>query len=170
MIPPTVLAIQIGELCRRLDVPYRVVRYVLEEGCIPEGADLAPERGNHRLLSGGQAFWLAVLVKLKQCGFRTAVAKQIADRAQEHLRGIAQNLSYDPGFHPFRGRFQTDHQWFVEVGDAKYVRVLTSCNPSGGGQLEAYPWQRIGERKTVEVDPVVIVGLNVARLAEMLAN
>ena len=39
---------QIGELARKIEVPYRHVRYILEQGLIPEGVDQSPGRGEHR--------------------------------------------------------------------------------------------------------------------------
>src|SRR5262245_37702367 len=97
--------ISVGELCRRAEVPYRDVRYVLERGILPNGVDPNPDRGNHRLLTGGQAFWLAMVLRLKQQGIRAPVARQITEFAKDAIRGIAGNASFDPRFHPFLGQF-----------------------------------------------------------------
>src|SRR5437764_1096762 len=89
------LAIRIGELCRRLEVPYRHVRYVLERGILPEGVDRSPDRGHHRVLNVPQAFWLGIVLKLKQSGVRAPIAGRVADFAMEGLRGVAQNLNWE---------------------------------------------------------------------------
>lgn len=158
---------QIGELAERLSVPYRDVRYVLEQGIVPEGVEESPGRGDHRQLSPAQGFWLAIVLALKQNGIRTPLARQIADFAQAGVRGISANLSWDPGFNPFQGMFATDHQWYVDVGDLKYLRMATTANPSRQ-RLDEFPWMLIGKHKTVEVAPVVIIRLDIRRLAELL--
>ena len=71
---------RVGELCRRLGVPARQLRYVLEEGHRPPGVADAPGRGDHRELDPAQTFWLAVVLALKQTGVRTPVAARLADR------------------------------------------------------------------------------------------
>jgi hypothetical protein len=166
---PDSIAIGIGELCRRLDVPYRHMRYVLERGILPAGVDRSPDRGNHRLITAAQAFWLGVVLKLKQSGLRAPLAGKIADFTVEGLRGIAQNLNWEWPFAPHLGRLRTDNQWYVDIGDLRYVRIVTSASPSNTSGLEEFPWFLIGKRKTIEgVAPVVTIRLDVALLGRLL--
>src|SRR5262245_45198368 len=116
-------AMQLGELCRRLDVPYRHARYVLEEGVLPRGVAENPGRGEHRQLDPAQAFWLGIVLMLKRSGVKTPLAGQIANFAREAVRSVAQSLNWEGTFEPFLGRFETQHQWFVDIGDLSYVRL-----------------------------------------------
>src|SRR3954452_17783240 len=121
--------IQLGELCRRLDVPYRHARYVLEEGILPEGVESEPERGHHRQLTPAQAFWLGIVLKLKQSAVKTPLAARIADFARLAVRSVSQNLAWDPRFSPFDGGLATEGRWYVDVGDLAYIRLATDTNP-----------------------------------------
>jgi len=162
--------IGVGELCTRLDVPYRHVRYVMEQGILPAGVDPSPDRGHHRLLDGSQAFWLGIVLKLKASGVRTPLAGKIASYAAESVRTISQNLNWDTLFAPHQGRFRTEFQWYCDIGDLKYVRIATNANPSKQG-LDEFPWSPIGTRKSIdEVSPVVTIRLDITRLAKLLAN
>lgn len=161
---------RVGELCQRLDVPYRHARYILEERILPPGVDINPGRGEHRQLDAAQAFWLGIVLKLKESGVKAALAGDIATFARNGIRGIAQRLSWDHDFEPFLGWFKTSAQWFVDIGDLRFVRIATSANPSRGGKLEEFPWSRIGAKETVEVAPVVIIRLDLTRLAQMLSG
>jgi hypothetical protein len=158
---------QLGELCQRLDVPYRHARYILERGILPGGVDRNPDRGNHRQLTSAQAFWLGIVLKLKESGVRAPLAGQIADYAEESVRTISQGLSWEPGFQPFEGWLETERQWFVDVGDLHYIRIVTDANPSRRG-LYDFDWSEIGKRKRAEVTPVVILRLDLARMARLL--
>jgi len=162
-------SMKVGEFCGRVGVEYRHVRYALEQGILPAGVATAPGRGGHRDLDPAQAFWLAIVLKLKASGVKTPLAGQIADFAREGVRGIAGNLSWDHRFSPFLGRFETDHQWFVDIGDLAYVRMATTAEPSYGGRLREFPWSEIGQRKADDTAaPVVIIRLDLTRLAAML--
>lgn len=159
---------KVGEFCDRLGVPYRHVRYVLEEGILPKGVAVEPGRGEHRDLDPVQAFWLGIVLKLKESGVKTPLAGQIADFARDGVRGVAGNLNWEHGFNPFLGRFETANRWYVDIGDVTYVRIATTANPSHDGLYE-FPWSVIGKRQTDEhAAPVVIIRLDIARLAAML--
>lgn len=166
-VPVEEWTMQLGELCRRLDVPLRHGRYVLEQGIVPKGVEESPDRGNHRQLGAGQAFWLGIVLKLKEAGLKTPLARQVADFAEEGLRGITQNLNWEWPFHPFQGQLWTEQQWYIDVGDLRYIRIVTDTNPSHEGLYE-FPWSIVGKRKTAEVRPIVILRLDVAGLARLL--
>lgn len=159
---------KLAEFCRRIDVPYRHARYVLEQGILPAGVADQPGRGEHRDLDPTQAFWLAVVLKLKASGVQAPVAGQVADFVREGVQGITRQLNWDPGFHPFVGRMDTEYRWYVDVGDLSYLRMVTDANPSGGSRLEEFPWVRLGSRKQVKADPVVVLRTNLTRLAALL--
>lgn len=161
------LAIGVGELCQRLKVPYRHVRYVLERGFLPDGVDPSPERGNHRVLHAEQAFWLGVLLKLKQAGMKTPMAAKVADFTMRGLRAVAQNLNLDRHFAPHLGKLQTEYQWYVDIGDLRYVRIATTAEPSR--RLHEYNWILLRTKEDArDATPIVILRLDVGRLAAML--
>lgn len=162
--------IQLGELCRRLDVPYRHARYVLEEGILPEGVDPDPERGHHRQLTPAQAFWLGIVLKLKQSAVKTPLAARIADFAKEAVRAVTQNLSWEHPFSPFDGKLETENRWYVDVGDLTYIRLATDTNPSVQGLYE-FPWRYVDRRQTAEgVVPAVLIRVDIARIARLIRN
>jgi hypothetical protein len=160
---------KVGELCERLHVPYRHARYVLEQGILPPGVEEKPGRGEHRDLTLAQAFWLGIVLMLKQNGIQAPLAGKIAEFARESVRGIAGNLSWDPGFNPFLGKFGTEYMWFVDIGDLRHVRMATTADPSYGGKLREFPWWVIGKHRTEKTAaPVVIIRLDISRLALLL--
>ncbi len=159
---------KLSEFCQRIDVQYRHARYVLEQGILPAGVADQPGRGEHRDLDSAQAFWLAIVLKLKASGVQAPVAGQVAEFAREGVQGIARHLSWDPGFHPFAGRMEAENRWYVDVGDLAYLRMVTDANPSGGGQLEEFPWVRLGTRREAKVEPVVVLRMNITRIAALL--
>ena len=159
---------QVGELAGRLSVPYRDVRYVLEQGVLPPGVDASPGRGEHRDLTAEQVFWLAIVLQLKRNGVRTPLAGQIAEYTRQAVRYFTQALGWEPGFQPFRGQFDTQYEWYVEIGDLQYIRVLTSAETYGEGHTAA-EWGPIGKRqKTAKVSPVVVLRLDLAELARRM--
>jgi hypothetical protein len=161
-------SIQLGELCRRLDVPYRQARYVLEEGLLPEGVDPEPDRGNHRQLNSAQAFWLGIVLKLKLSAVRTSLAARIADFAKHAVRGATHNLNWESTFAPFAGRFDTEHRWCVDVGDLRYIRLATDANPSVDGLFE-FPWLHVDRYTPApEAAPAVLIRVDIARIARLL--
>jgi len=161
---------RVGELAERLQVPYRDVRYVLEQGVLPHGAEESPGRGEHRDLDPAQSFWLAIVLMLKRNGLRVPDARRVADYAREGVGGIARNLGWEHTFDPFRGRFQTENQWYVDIGDLQYIRIATTANPSIDG-LDLFPWCLIGQRKDVkDAAPIVTLRLDLTRLARVMAG
>jgi hypothetical protein len=162
------LALSVGALCERLDVPYRHVRYVLEQGILPQGVEPKPDRGHHRLLSAGQAFWLGIVLKLKQSGVTAGLAGRIAEQVRLQHRGLAQNLGYDFGFAPFLGQLKTEQRWLAEVGDLTYLRTVTDAYPSHPGLFE-FPWVHIKNKRHVnDIEPIVILRVDLGRLAHLL--
>ncbi len=71
--------IQLGDFCRRLKFTDREVRYVLERGLLPPGVSPSPSTGNPRQFNPAQAFWLALVIKLRRAGIRTSLAAAMAD-------------------------------------------------------------------------------------------
>src|SRR4051812_48044479 len=168
-MPPTP-PIPLGELSRRLDPPYRHARYVLEEGLLPEGVDPEPDRGHHRQLTPAQAFWLGMVLKLKQSAVKTPLAARIADFAKRAVRGVTQNANWEFTFSPFDGKLVTDNRWYVDVGDLKYIRLATDTNPSFDGLFE-FPWSYIDRHAVAEgAEPAVLIRVDIARIARLLRD
>jgi DNA-binding transcriptional MerR regulator len=164
------LTMRVGELAQRLGVPYRDVRYVLEQGVLPPGVEENPGRGEHRDLDAAQSFWLAIVLMLKRNGVRVPDAQRVADLARQGIRGVALNLGWEYPFDPFRGRFETENQWYIDIGDLQYIRVATTANPSFQG-LYTFSWTAITTRKSAEnAAPIVTLRLDVSRLARMMAG
>jgi hypothetical protein len=165
--PPT---IRLGEFCELFEVTYRDVRYILEQGHVPAGVDRAPLTGNHREFAPGQAFWLAIVVKLKASGLKTPLAAKVADYALNLLRGVTQQLNWDFRFHPQQGWFDTEYQYHVEVGDLQWIRFVTDANPSHEGELLPSAWLPVAGRKKPPADlrPYVILRLDLTVIAATL--
>ena len=177
--------IQLGELCARLGVPLRHARYLAEQELLPSGVDVSPDRGNHRQFAPGQAFWLGLVLKLKESGVKAPLAASIANFVQEAVERLAQAASselesrpfgkqvgvagFEPGFSPFDGQLETESEWYVDVGDLKYVRITTDYPPYSA--VQEYVWSEIRTRRTARsARPVVIIRLDLARLAALLRS
>ena len=174
---PRKQTIQLGEICQRLDVGERAARYVLERGHVPRGVESAPESGHYRQFDAGQAFWLGMVLKLKQFGIVAPLSATIADYAQRSLRGVTQNLSWEWTFNPARGQFDTQHQYYVDVAGTgvsglEFIRFATDANPSGGGRLKPSDWHRIDKpgHPAGDVHPCVVLRLDLSLIARLLAG
>jgi hypothetical protein len=162
--------VQVAELCRRLGVPYRHVRYVLEEGVLPRGVAENPGRGEHRDLDPGQAFWLGIVLKLKQSGVTTTLAAKIADYTKLAVRGITQNMNWEWPFNPFQGQLKTENEWYVDIGDLTYIRLVTGAMMTNNRPY-VFPWAEFGKHKPAEgVAPVVIIRVDLSCLARLLSQ
>ncbi len=164
--------IRLGEFCELLNVRSRDARYVLEQGHVPAGVSESPDSGNYRYFGPGQAFWLGMVLKLKAVGIKTPLAATIADYAAKSLRGVTQNLNWDWTFFPGAGRFDTEHQYYVDVGDLDYVRFVTDANPSLGGKLDEFPWSPVEGRSKVPENtrPCVIIRLDLTQISRLLSG
>jgi len=161
---------RVGELAERLQVPYRDVRYVLEQGVLPPGVQESPGRGEHRDLDAAQSYWLAIVLMLKRNGVRVPDAQRVADFAREGICGITQNLNWEYTFEPFRGRLETENQWYLDIGDLQYIRVVTTANPSFQG-LYAFPWVVVATQKPAEnAAPIVTLRLDLTALARRMVG
>jgi hypothetical protein len=137
---------------------------------IPEGVEGEPGRGNHRSFNYRQAFWLAIVLKLKAAGIQPKRATEIA-RWAERIRGFAQNAVWDWTFAPFDGQYTTDRQWYLEIGDGTYVRFLSDANPSREGLGDESGWVHMQTRTLCpDAHPVVLVRLDLSQLAALLAE
>lgn len=165
--------IQLGEICERLQIRERDARYVLEHGYVPEGVPESPVSGNHRQFGPGQAFWLGLVLKLKEAGIKTPIAAEIADVATRALRQTTQNLNWDWKFLPDEGRFETERQYYLELGDGEYVQFVTDASPSSSGRLETFGWSRLTRRGKLAAaphgyQPCVVIRLNLSQIARLL--
>jgi hypothetical protein len=150
-----------------LDLPYRDARYLLEKFWLPRGAARTPGRGNHRRLNAGQAVRLGLVLKLKVCGLKSPHAARIA-AAAERIKGLTKNRVWDWQFSPFDGALNTEHRWYLEVGDGKYVRWVTDAHPDVVGLYE-FPWSNMRQRQpSPSAAPVVCVRVDISALARLL--
>jgi hypothetical protein len=159
---------QIGELARKIGVPYRHARYALEQGLMPKGVEENPGRGEHRQLEPKAAFWMALLLTLKENGLRAPLAAEIAEHLRLNVRSIASNLMWDPDFDPFVGKFETKYQWCADVAQLEFVRLVTTANPSRRGHLCELPWHEIRARTMPNIQPVIFIRIDLAGLAQKL--
>ena len=129
--------VQLGEICLRLEVPGARCPVRARAG-VPKGVDGAPNSGNYRQFGPGQAFWLGMVLKLKAIGIQTPLAAKLANDAEESLRAVTHNLGWDWRLRPLAGWFDTEHQYYVEIGDLKPIRLVTGANASRL-ELEDFP-------------------------------
>lgn len=160
---------QIGELCERLGIEYRHARYVLEEAMLPEGVDAAPDRGNHRQLDSGQAFWLGIVLMLKRSGFRTPLAATVANAVKDAVRRLGSSIAWEAFFRRSNVGTELEEIWKVEIADLGYIRVTTTKR-DGKNATKASSWVAIGTARTVKSDvvPVVTIRIDLTQLASML--
>ena len=156
-------------VCEALEVRNRDARYVLERGHVPPGISPSPGSGEHRDFSSRQAFWLGMVLKLKEAGLKTPLATQIADYVYHskwiqdqwpvwHLQYFLTDLCYD-----------ADKQCFVEVADSKYIRLATNDRLNTYG-LPCFAWQQI-EKRGVPIEnvrPFVLLRLDLLQIASRL--
>jgi len=162
--------LRVGDLCRRLHVPYRHVRYVLEENLLPLGVDSDPARGHHRELTPAQAFWLGIVLRLKASGVAAPRAAHIAAVTQSLFIKL-DTTRHDPNFAPFAGRLQAKLNWFMEIGDLQWFRILAERDKPLERVVpgEWVSWS--GEvPKGQGPPPVVSVRVNLTRLAQLLCT
>ncbi len=159
---------QIGELTRRIGVSNRHARYVLERGFLPPGLDEHPGSGEHRRLDAKQTFWLGLLLVLKSNGLRLPLAAKIAEDVRLTMRIITGNLNWEGDFNPFLGRFHTRYDWFVDIADLRYCRIVTNANPSQHKKMTEFPWAEIGTRKPIDLHPFMFLRIDLRKLAEAL--
>lgn len=161
---------QLQELCQRLNVAYRDGRYVCEKNWLPVGVASEPGRGNHRQLNPRQAVWLGIVLKLKACGVRTEMAARIAGFA-ERIKGMTKNLVWDWSFSPFDGAFRTEYQWYIEVGDMRFIRFVTDAQPSQEGVLCPTAWVDMDSRHlALDAAPIVCLRVDLSALARLLQD
>ena len=166
---PTSPRIRLKVLCSRLGVDYNESRYALTRGILPRGIEPEPGRGKHRWFDASQAFYLAIALKLKAAGLHTSLAADLSQWSR-HVQGYSANLGWDHNFAPFAGQLHTAHQWFLDVGDGRYVRLATDANPSYDGLYET-PWVDMKTRKECEVArPAVIFRIDIALVALLLID
>jgi hypothetical protein len=162
--------IQLREFCRLFNWPDRPVRFILEQGYVPKGVEESPSTGNRREFGPRQAFWLAIATHLRLSGMRTKSAAEVAELTVDGVRSLAHNLGWDPSFEPAAGFFQTDFKHFLDVGDLRYIRIATDSHPSKRVLFE-FPWRLIKKSGEVrDVNPFVIIRLDVSKVASALGT
>jgi hypothetical protein len=161
--------IQLHAICEALDVADRDARYVLERGFIPQGVYVKPASGTHRQFSGGQAYWLGLVLKLKATGIKTPLAAKIADYATRSIQTITQNLNWEFPFLPTQGRLKTTQSYKVEIADLKHIRIGTDSGPSVDG-FEWFDWHLLTKpaRPCKDVQPFVVISFDLSLLAARL--
>lgn len=162
--------IQLKEFCRLFGFPDRPVRFVLEQGYVPTGVDEHPSTGNRREFGPRQAFWLAIAVLLRSNGMKTRTAAEMAELTTEGLRILSQNLVWDAAFLPMSGWFQTEYQHYLDVGDLRYVRLVTNANPSFEGLFE-FPWRSVKKSGSLKgIAPYVLLRVDLTKIAHVLSK
>ena len=162
--------IQLKDFCKLFRFEDRQARFVLEQGFVPKGVLQHPCTGNRRQFGPRQAFWLAIVLQLKKNGMKTSAAVKVADIASEGVRLASPNLTGDWIFSPLAGWFGTDRQYYLDVGDFKYVRLVTDAKRSVTG-LREFPWQSVrGPKQFPDFRPFVTMRLDLTYLASALAK
>ena len=170
---PTTDAIQLGDFCKRLQCADREVRYILERGLVPPGVAVSPSTGNPRHFDFAQAFWLAVVIKLKQAGIKTSIAAVAADRIVRGLQSVTRGLGWDGRFLPKEGELETDHQYFFDIADAKHGRLVTDAEPSKKGLVELpwFPLQADTKVRSLKVlEPILFIRIDLSQIARLVSG
>ena len=155
-------------LCERLAVDYDEARYTLARGVLPKGIEDEPGRGNHRVFNYSQAFSLAVVLKLKAAGIATPLAAKISEWSRD-VQHMSVGRSWDPQFAPFAGKLKAQCQWLMDVGDARFVRLVTDANPSSEGEMDVLDWvDMTTRRRCKQAQTAVIFRVDLALIAQQL--
>jgi len=164
--------IQLRDICRCLDVRDRDARYVMERGFVPKGVYVKPASGNHRQFSGGQAFWLGMVLKLKAVGIKTPLAAKISDYAARSVQTTTQSLCWESPFLPSQGKLETKYEYWVDVGDLKYIRFGTNAEPSSDGKPYYFSWHAVNKPGVPVKDlaPCVILRLDISQICRRLSR
>lgn len=149
---------QIGELAERLDVPYREVRYVLEQGFVPPKAEKQPGKGSHRQLDSEQVIWLAILLSLKKNGLAVPAAAKIAKLA------MAKPVKTNPGDVLLHG---ADYD-FIDVANQRFVRFSVDDAQAQDHTAQQGMWFDSKSKKEVRFDPLVYFRLDVQAIAQLM--
>ena len=170
------LQLKLRAFCDRIGANYRDARYVLAHGMVPEGVKTDPGRGKHRVFGDREAFWLAILLKLKAAGIKPKLAAEMASWS-ERIKEFTVNSGWDWRFSPFDGRLATEKKWCLEVGDASFVRFLTTASPTRSREelvdtlVDETGWVDMNSRKLrKDVEPTVTVRIDLSLLARQLAS
>lgn len=158
----------LGELCDRLHVPYRQARYVLEEDILPPGVNPAPERGNHRQLTAEQAFWLGVVLKLKEAGVKTPLAATMAS-VTAGIFGKVDLHKYDADFEPFRGRLHARLNWYAELGDLRFIRLRAEREKPWEVVFDGTWFPIDGRNAREKPNPVVRIQVDLSEIGRLLS-
>ena len=160
---------KVGELCERLDVSYRDARYVLEEGILPKGVDENPGKGDHRDLTNDQAFWLAIVLLLKQNGVKPLIAGKIASYASSLMQYTGPDkLGYDV-FEPADGLFNTGLEWYLDIGDLRSYRMETISTLGKNKFPEIEPWRDFETHELAQNNrPLVIIRIDIGGIKHRL--
>ena len=145
-------------------------RYVLEEGHIPKGIPTNPAQRNAPPVRARPSILVGDAAQLKLTGLRTSLAAEIADFALVELRRINVDRDWETTLDLHEGVFRTEHQYYLDVGDYKQVRLATNANPTSGGRLEELPGGAIhAPRKSCGPRfPLVCVRVDLTKLARSL--
>jgi hypothetical protein len=142
---------------------------VLEEGYLPEGVERRPGRGNQRQLRIEQAYWLAIVLKLRETGIKTESAASLADYAKRGLSKVGVTMGWDKNFQPFKGKLNTDKNWYVDIGDRVFFRIVTDAGPTQKRALHAFDWTLGNSTQPLpDVAPIAIIRIDLTRLAYIL--
>lgn len=155
--------IKLSELSARIDVEERELRYALARGIVPDGIPKTPGSGHHHQFDFRQSFWLAVAVRLKAAGLKTPLAGKIVKWCERDSRAGFFNTS------SFIGQLLSEETCRLEVGDAKYVRIVSYAKSGSPQQNRNTAWERLRKSRTcTDANPIVVVQVNLTELARLL--
>jgi hypothetical protein len=116
-------------------------------------------------MTAAQAVWLGVVLRLKTAGVKVPTAARIAACA-EGVRGPGRGEQVSP----FEGAFRTGRRWYLDVGDTRFIRLVTEARSLGQGIRET-PWVDMHSRRPIEgASPVVYIRVDVSALARLLQD
>lgn len=162
--------LKLHDVCDRIGVEEREVRYALARGIIPAGMTETPGRGCHRLFDTRQAIWLGTVLRLKSAGVHTPVAAEVV-RCVDRMDWRSLARDWDWSRFPLQGGSSSEGTWMLEVGDHAIVRICTDAVRSRLRQWDATDWvcMRSG-RIEKDATPLIIIQINVSALARLVAG
>ena len=154
------MEMDLRELSRRVDVPVRRLRYVLDHGLVPQRdwflAD--NEAGTPRKFDNITAVFIACAAFLLDAGYR-----------RESIRDfmLAVGQLYPQGRNPLRlpllaNAITSNTDATIAIGDATHVRCTAGKKDSG--------WYRIGNKPTADTSyiPKVVVQVDLSQIRDLV--
>lgn len=104
--------------------------------------------------------------QLKECGMKAPTANMVASLTAG-MFGRADVRRWDTSFAPFQGRLTSNLNWYVELGDLRYIRLVAES--ANGETVYRGDWLPLDlSRPTMDVTPIVSIRVDLTQIARLL--